>query len=49
MISWLWIVPVLMIGCMLGLFIAGLCVMARGDHGCICECEAVCSKQADRV
>ena len=49
MISWLWLIPAVFAGVMSGLFIAGLCIMARGDHGCICEDEAVCSKQADGV
>ena len=49
MIHWLWLVPALLFGCGAGLFIAALCVMAKGDHSCICECEAVCSKQADAV
>lgn len=49
MIHWLWLVPALLIGSGAGLFIAALCVASRNDGGCICECEAVCSKQADGV
>lgn len=57
MIHWLWLFPAALLGGIAGLLTCALIVAARDQEsiedlidqqpGCICNCEAVCSKQAD--
>lgn len=57
MISWLWLLPAVLVGAFAGLITCALMVAARGQEdiedlidqqaGCICESEAACCKRAD--
>ena len=57
MIHWFWLLPAIFLSASMGLLICALVVAARnqdeiedmidGQPGCVCQHEAVCSKQAD--
>ena len=57
MIHWLWLLPAIFLSASAGLVLCALAVSARGkdeiqnltdgQFGCVCQHEAVCSKQAD--